>query len=138
MITTDELTYASKGHTDIIDVTADVQKVVKKSKVKEGQVTVFVPGATASVTAIEYESGLLSDFKEMFERIIPEGMDYAHNERWQDGNGHSHVRASVLGASFTVPFTNGKLLLGTWQHIVLVDFDNRPRERRVIVQIISG
>lgn len=137
MVITDELVYSSKGNTDIIDVTRDIQKVVKKNSVKNGQVTIFVSGATAGVTSIEYENGLVKDFRKMFERVIPENMEYAHDARWHDGNGHSHVRASMLGASFTVPVKDGELLLGTWQQVVVVDFDNRSRQRRIVIQIIG-
>ena len=133
MVITNELIYKSRGNTDIIDVTSDVQNVVSKSEIKEGQALVFIPGATASVTTIETESGLLEDFRDLFERIIPEDIMYAH----RDDNGYSHVRASLLGPSITVPFKDKELLLGTWQSIIVVDFDNRPRKRKVIVQLIG-
>ena len=103
----------------------------------KGVVTIFVAGSTAGLTTIEFEPGVLADLQDMWERIVPKGMTYAHNRRWGDGNGYSHVRASLLGASLTVPFGNKKLMVGTWQQIVLVDFDNRPRSRQVILQIMG-
>ncbi len=133
MIVTKEIVYNSKGNTDIIDITSDVQAVISDGKFSEGQALVFVPGATASVTTIEIEGGLLEDFRELFERIAPDDMMYAHH----DDNGHSHVRASLLGPSETIPFKNKKLLLGTWQSIIVVDFDTRPRNRRVIIQLVG-
>jgi secondary thiamine-phosphate synthase enzyme len=136
-VITDKITVSTNGFTDIIDITGDVQKMLKKHEFKNGNVTVFVPGSTAGITTIEYESGLLKDLPEAFERIAPMDKRYHHDSRWGDDNGYAHIRASMLGASLTVPFSNGKLLLGTWQQIILVDFDNRPRTRNVIVQIIG-
>ncbi len=133
MIITKELTYNSGGNSDIIDITGDVQEIVSVSRLNEGQALVFTPGATAAVTTIETEDGLIEDIKDMFERMIPEDMAYAHH----DDNGHSHVRASLLGPSEIVPFKDGKLILGTWQNIIMVDFDTRPRRRRVVVQLIG-
>ena len=100
-------------------------------------VTVFIPGSTAGVTTIEYEGGAIRDFKEAFDRIAPKGINYFHDARWGDGNGYAHVRASLLGPSVTIPFSSNRLLLGTWQQIILVDFDNRPRTRKVIIQILG-
>jgi secondary thiamine-phosphate synthase enzyme len=131
MVIKEELVYDSRGNACIIDVTSDVQDLVSKNELENGQVLVFVPGATASVTTIETENGLLEDFKEMFERMIPGKGDYYHH----DDNGHSHLRASLLGPSVAVPVAGKKLLLGTWQSIVLVDFDTRPRKRKIIVQL---
>ncbi len=125
----------TKGFTDIIDITPRVSQIVSESGIMEGSALVFVPGSTAGITTIEYEPGLLKDYPEFFERIIPSNKRYSHDDTWHDGNGFSHVRAALQGASFTVPFSAGKLLLGTWQQIILVDFDNRGRSRRVIVQI---
>ena len=125
----------TKGHNDIIDITREVQSLVTSSGLKEGSALVFVSGSTAGITTIEYESGLLKDYPEFMESIIPSGRSYHHDETWQDGNGFSHVRAALQGASFTVPFQNGKLLLGTWQQIILIDFDNRSRKRNVITQL---
>ena len=136
-VETKSFTINTQGNCDILDITPDVSRELGRADVSSGTATVFVAGSTCAVTTIEYESGVLSDLKDAFERMAPEAMHYAHNARWGDGNGHSHVRASVLGPSLTVPFSNGSPLLGTWQQIVLVDFDNRPRTRRVIVQIVG-
>jgi secondary thiamine-phosphate synthase enzyme len=127
----------TKGHGDILDVTENVQDLVAKSGLADGVATVFIPGSTAAVTTVEYESGLISDLGSAFERLLPTELEYAHDARWGDGNGFSHVRAAFLKASLAVPFSGGGLMLGTWQQIVVVDFDNRPRKRRVIVQIMG-
>ena len=135
------LTYTLKletqGDAHIIDLTPHVAKTVGESALQAGIVTLFVPGSTAALTTIEYEEGALQDFRRLFDEIAAEKRDYAHNRRWGDGNGHSHVRAALLGPSLTVPFTKGKLLLGTWQQIIFVDFDNRPRQRMVIAQVMG-
>ncbi len=136
-VETKSFTISTQGNCDILDITPHVSRELAKAGISSGTATVFVAGSTCAVTTIEYESGVLSDLKDAFERMAPETMHYAHNARWGDGNGHSHVRASVLGPSLTVPFSDGSPLLGTWQQIVLVDFDNRSRTRRVIVQIIG-
>lgn len=136
-VITDKLTVSTKGFNDIIDITDQVQSILKKHQVKDGNVTIFVSGSTAGVTTIEYEPGLLKDLPEAFERIAPMDKRYHHDSRWGDDNGYAHVRASILGASLTVPFSGGRLLVGTWQQIVLVDFDNRPRTRNIVVQIIG-
>lgn len=128
---------ATKGHSDMHDLTHQVQEVVRASGFKDGIVTVFVPSSTSGVTTIEFESGALSDLKRLFDEIAPEDRDYAHNLRWGDGNGYAHVRAALLGPSLTVPFRDGSLLLGTWQQITFIDFDNRPRHREIIVQVIG-
>jgi secondary thiamine-phosphate synthase enzyme len=133
MVTTTELFYDSEGNAHIIDITSDVREIIIKSKLNKGQVLVFIPGATASVTTLECEDGLIEDFKDMFKKLIPEDDLYAHH----DDNGCSHVRAGLLGPSLNVPFHENKMLLGTWQSIVVVDFDNRPRKRRVIVQVVG-
>ncbi len=125
----------TQGDTDIRDITPQVQTQIEKTGLRQGHVILFVPGSTASLTTIEFEDGLLEDLPAAFERIAPRGIRYHHEDRWHDGNGHSHIRASLLGPSLTVPFNEGRLLLGTWQQIVLIDFDNRPRSRRVIVQV---
>ncbi len=127
----------TRGDCDVVDITDEVRRTVKESHIFSGTVTLFVPGSTAGITTIEYESGAINDLKRSFERLIPKDLDYEHNLRWGDGNGHSHIRASWLGPSLTVPFYQSELLLGTWQNIVFVDFDNRPREREVIL-LISG
>ena len=136
-VETKSFTISTQGNCDILDITPHVSRELAKAGISSGTATVFVAGSTCAVTTIEYESGVLSDLKDAFERMAPEAMHYAHNARWGDGNGHSHVRASVLGPSLTVPFSDSSPILGTWQQIVLVDFDNRSRTRRVIVQIIG-
>ncbi len=128
---------STRGNADVHDITDQVASRVIQSGLKNGTVTVFCPSSTSGVTTIEYESGAVSDLKRLFDEIIPPDREYAHNARWGDGNGHSHVRAALLGASLTVPFTNGRLLLGTWQQIVYVDFDNRPRKRELVLQVIG-
>lgn len=125
------------GANQIIDITDKVQELVSKSSLAEGNALVFIPGSTAGITTIEYESGLLKDYPEFFEKIAPSNQSYSHDETWNDRNGYAHVRAALQGASFTVPFSAKKLLLGTWQQIVLIDFDNRSRNRNVIVQLIG-
>ena len=125
----------SKGKTDIIDITENVQSIIETNQFSEGSALIFIGGSTAGITTIEYEPGLLKDYPAFFEKIAPSKEIYKHDETWNDGNGFSHIRAALQGASFTVPFVNGKLLLGTWQQIILIDFDNRPRNRKVIVQI---
>lgn len=134
-ITTRTLRIPTRGMTDIVNLTDRVADLVRQSALRNGIATVFVPGSTAGVTTIEFESGVLGDLKDAFERLIPQDIHYSHDARWGDGNGFSHVRASLLGPSLTVPFSEGELLLGTWQQLVLVDFDNRSRNREVIVQI---
>jgi len=131
------LEFSTKGNTDIINITDMVAEEVNKAGVRDGMVLIFVPGATGALTTIEYEPGLVYDFQQFFERVAPQGIVYAHNGHWGDMNGHSHVRASLLGPSLTVPVTDGKLELGTWQSIVFVDFDNRSRERRLILKILG-
>jgi secondary thiamine-phosphate synthase enzyme len=134
-IVTDKVSVETRGDADILDLTGEIQALVRKHRFREGQALVFVSGSTAGITTIEYEPGLLKDLPEAFERLAPRGLDYHHEQAWHDGNGHSHVRASLLGPSVTVPFAGGKLLTGTWQQVVLVDFDNRPRRRDVVVQL---
>lgn len=125
----------TKGNTDIIDITGNVESQITSAGFTEGQALIFVGGSTAGITTIEHEPGLLKDYPKFFEKIIPSNISYHHDNTWHDGNGYAHVRAAVQGASFTVPFSNGKLLLGTWQQIILIDFDNRSRSRKIIVQI---
>jgi secondary thiamine-phosphate synthase enzyme len=137
MIVTGSISLQTRGECDIVDITPQVAKQVAESGVNSGTVTVFVPGSTAGVTTIEYESGLVADLKRLWDRIVPRDIHYDHDRRWGDGNGHSHVRASMLGPSLVVPFTDGRLILGTWQQIILVDFDNRPRSRRAVLQIMG-
>lgn len=125
----------SKGNCDIIDITSKVQEIITENDFTEGNVLIFVPGSTAGITTIENEPGLQKDYPEFFERIIPQNKIYHHDNTWHDGNGHSHIRASLQGASFTVPFKDKSLILGTWQQIIFIDFDNRSRNREIIVQI---
>ncbi len=135
MVITEQISLHTKGECDIIDITSLVQQPLSGAGVKDGIVTVFITGSTAGVTTIENEPGLISDFKEMWERVVPRNMEYRHDRAWGEGNGYSHVRASLLGASLVIPFNDKKLSLGTWQQLVVVDFDNRPRSRQVLLQI---
>ncbi|MFC1631776.1 secondary thiamine-phosphate synthase enzyme YjbQ [Candidatus Omnitrophota bacterium] len=137
MVVTKSIKLKSKGETDIIDITDQVAECLSAAKLKTGIVTVFVPGATGGLTTVEYESGLVEDLQEAFERMAPRNGEYHHNLRWHDGNGFSHVRAAMLSPSLTVPFTHKRMQLGTWQQIVFIDFDNRSRSRELIVQIIG-
>jgi secondary thiamine-phosphate synthase enzyme len=137
MVVTKRVRLETRGNCDIIDITPQVEHEVALAKLNSGTVTVFVAGSTAGVTTIEFESGLLADFKNMWERMIPKNIPYDHDGRWGDGNGFSHVRASLLGPSLVVPFSDCKLTLGTWQQIVFVDFDNRPRSRQIVLQIMG-
>jgi secondary thiamine-phosphate synthase enzyme len=127
----------SKRENEIIDITDQVSKIVEKSKIESGAVIVFVVGSTAAITTIEYEPGLQKDFPEMLSRLAPKDVEYAHDNTWHDGNGHSHVRASLIGPSLAIPIIEGRLTLGTWQQIVLVEMDTRPRERKIILQVIG-
>jgi len=137
MVVTKKVRLETKGNCDIIDITPQVEHEVAVAKLNSGTVTVFVAGSTAGVTTIEFESGLRADFKNMWERIIPKDISYEHNGGFGEGNGFSHVRASLLGPSLVVPFSDRKLTLGTWQQIVFVDFDNRPRSRQIVLQIMG-
>jgi secondary thiamine-phosphate synthase enzyme len=127
----------SKGENDMIDITQETAALIGEGNLKNGIITVFVAGSTAAVTTIEYEPGLKSDFRNMLSRIAPHEIDYEHDNTWHDGNGHSHVRASLVGPSLTIPFRNRSLMLGTWQQIVLVEMDTQPRQRSVIIQILG-
>lgn len=127
----------TRGETDIIDITHEVQSALAKSRITSGIATVFISGSTAGITTIEYESGLIKDLKDAYERIAPRNERYEHNLKWGDGNGYAHIRASLTGQDVTVPFTDKKLNLGTWQQIILIDFDNRERTREVTVRIIG-
>ena len=136
-IQTEFVSIQSKGHSDIIDITPHIDVLLQKSDMNEGQVTVFASGSTAAVTTIEYEPGLVKDIPEALDKIAPEGAPYHHDATWGDGNGNSHVRAAFLGPSLTIPFKDGRMLLGTWQQIVVIDCDNRPRNRKVVVQLMG-
>ena len=131
------ISISTKGFSDIIDITDRVDSVVGHSKIKDGLVTVFCPGSTGSITTIEYESGVLRDLQKAIEKIAPSDIPYEHDRRWGDGNGFSHVRAALMKPSLSIPIIKGRLTLGTWQQIVFIDFDNRRRERNLIVQIVG-
>ena len=137
MVVTENITLETKGNGDMLDITTEVAGQVAGTDIESGTVTIFIPGSTAGITTIEYEPGLISDFTGMWERNVPRNLDYSHDRRWGDGNGFSHVRASLLGPSLVVPFKAKRLLLGTWQQIIVVDFDNRPRRREIILQLMG-
>ncbi len=127
----------TRAENDVVDITGEVQHVVEESGLNAGVATVFIPGSTAAVTTIEYEPGLAKDFPEMLERVAPKDIDYEHQKAWHDDNGRSHVKASLVGPSISVPFDEGTLTLGTWQQIVFVELDIRPRRREIVVQIMG-
>lgn len=127
----------TKGNADILDITQDVSSCIGQSGLQNGTVTVFCPSSTSALTTLEYESGCIADLQRLFDEIIKQERDYAHNARWGDGNGHSHVRAALLGPSLTIPFVDRQLTLGTWQQIIYVDFDNRTRDRNLVVQVMG-
>lgn len=133
----EEVHFSTKGEGDIVDLTDRVKEIVKKSGVKDGLVCIFVPGSTGAVTTIEHEPGLLKDLPNALERIAPRDAYYYHEETWHDGNGHSHVRASIIGASLTIPIKDYKIIHGTWQQIVFIELDIRKRERRLIIQVLG-
>jgi secondary thiamine-phosphate synthase enzyme len=137
MIITHEFNLSTKGFCDIHNITNSVTDAVQDSGLQNGIVTVFTPSATSAITTVEYESGMLKDFEDFFERVAAQAWEYKHNLRWHDGNGFSHVRAALLGPSITVPFVGGRLTLGTWQQIAFLDFDNRSRSRRIVVQMMG-
>ena len=137
MVNTTTISFSTRGNAEVRDITDLVAVAIQKSGLKDGIVTVFCPSSTSGLTTIEYESGCVSDLKRLFDEIIAPDREYAHNARWGDGNGHSHLRAALLGASFTVPFANGRMILGTWQQVIHVDFDVRPRQRELVVQLMG-
>ncbi len=136
-VITERLQFSTRGDSEMIDITDSIASVVKNSRVQEGSAVVFVVGSTASVTTTEYEPGLRKDIPLALDRIAPRNARYHHDDTWHDGNGHAHVRASFVGPSLIIPFSGGELLLGTWQQVVLIDFDNRPRDRTVVVQVLG-
>jgi secondary thiamine-phosphate synthase enzyme len=136
-VKTKQISIHTRGEGDILDITSRVAEVVAESKLENGIVTIFVPGSTGALTTIEYEPGLLEDLPNMLERIAPKNIVYEHEKRWHDGNGHSHVRASLIGPSLTVPFVNSRLTLGTWQQIVFLELDARSRARNIVLQIMG-
>ena len=137
MVVTKRISFQTNGQCDIIDITPQVEQQIAETGINNGTVTLFVAGSTAGITTIEFESGLVSDFQSMWERNFPKNIPYNHDRRWGDGNGYSHIRASLLGASLVVPFSDKRLTLGTWQQIVVVDFDNRARSRQIVLQIMG-
>jgi secondary thiamine-phosphate synthase enzyme len=137
MVVTDELQLDTEGHCDIIDITSEVDDAVKASGLRSGTVTVFCPGSTGGVSTIEYESGALHDLERVLDEIAPPDRAYRHHLRWGDDNGHSHVRGALIGPSLTVPVVDGKLRLGTWQQVIFLDFDTRPRSRRLVLQMVG-
>ena len=132
---TDSIAVSTNGDAEVVNLTPQLTELLHTHSLKHGHSIVFVSGSTAAITTIEYEPGLLKDLPATFERLVPKDAHYFHEEAWHDGNGHSHVRASLVGCSLTVPFKDGRLMLGTWQQVVLIDFDNRPRQREVVVQL---
>jgi len=137
VVITKQIKIRSKSENDIIDITEQVANAISESGISNGTITVFVSGSTGAITTIEYESGLVNDFPEMLSRIAPDDINYGHEQRWHDGNGRSHVKASLVGPSLTVPFKDGQLLLGTWQQIVFLELDTRARTRNLVLQIIG-
>ena len=131
------LHFKTRGENDIVNITDDIKKIIRRSNLTQGTALIFVPGATGALSTIEYEPGLLTDLPELMETLIPKRNLYHHNETWHDGNGHSHLRATLIGPSLTVPFYKKEPLLGTWQQIVFMEFDNRSRKRKIITQLIG-
>jgi secondary thiamine-phosphate synthase enzyme len=137
MVVSKKLSLQTRGNGDTHDITDAVARAVHESNLKSGTVTLFCPSSTSGLTTIEFEPGAVADLQRVFDEIVPAGLEYHHNERWGDGNGHSHVRAALLGASLVIPFLGGQLSLGTWQQIIYIDFDIRPRHREIIAQIMG-
>ncbi len=135
-VITDKINVSSKGHRDVVDITRKIGDVISRNKVKDGIIVVFVPGSTAALTTIEYEPGLRQDIDECLEKIFPYSADYHHHDTWHDDNGAGHLQASLIGPSITVPVSDGRLTLGTWQQVVLIDCDTRPRKRELVAQIV--
>ena len=133
----DSITLKTSARDEVIDVTEKVREIVSKSNIREGLACVFVVGSTAAVTTVEHEPGLVTDMRGAMDRLYPKSIDYEHHQRWGDGNGHSHIRAALVGSSLTVPIVDGNLVLGTWQQIVILEFDNKPRTREITVQIVG-
>jgi len=136
-VKTSSISLSTRGNADIQDITSQVGNVIAQSGLKDGIVTIFCPSSTSALTTIEFENGCLTDLRRLFDEIIPQNREYSHNARWHDGNGHSHIRASLLGPSLTIPFSNGMLALGTWQQVIYVDFDIHPRARELILQMLG-
>jgi len=127
----------TQGNPDLVDITGKIKDALKSSGLKKGNITVFVVGSTAAITTFEYEPGMVEDVRELYEKIVPRGKHYAHDDTWGDANGFSHLRAALQGPSLVIPFDSAKLMLGTWQQVVVAEFDNRPRERQIVLQIIG-
>ncbi len=138
IVITKSIKFQSKGENDIIDITDKISAKIKESPISNGIIVIFVAGSTGAVTTIEYEPGLLEDFPDMLSRIAPNELNYKHEQMWHDGNGRSHVKASLIGPSLTIPFNDENLLLGTWQQIVFVELDTQGRERNIVLQIIGN
>jgi secondary thiamine-phosphate synthase enzyme len=136
-IITEQIIIKTKGNCDIIDLTQQVRELLQSAELINGNITVFSVGSTASISTIEYEPGLKKDLPELLEKFIPSGIKYHHNDTWGDHNGHSHLRSTLFGCSQTFPFTGSELMLGTWQQIILIDFDERPRSRKIIIQLVG-
>ncbi len=136
-IKTEKISLHTRGNTDVCDITKDLTRILSESGIISGTMTIFCPSSTSGLTTVEYEPGAVSDLKRMFEELVPSGRDYAHNATWSDGNGHSHMRASLLGPSLSIPFVDKTLTLGTWQQVVYLDFDIHPRNRNLVVQMVG-
>ncbi|MCX5787684.1 MAG: secondary thiamine-phosphate synthase enzyme YjbQ [Elusimicrobia bacterium] len=136
-VQTERLTFSTKGPGDLVDITAELHRLLEKSKLHSGSMTVFGVGSTLGITTFEYEPGLIKDMRELYERLVPSDQSYAHDETWGDANGFSHLRAALQGQSLTVPFDGGRLLLGAWQQVVVAEFDHRPRQREIVVQLMG-
>lgn len=137
MVKTDKIKISTDGPGDMIDITSSLANSIQNSGIKSGVVTVFAVGSTAGITTIEFEPGLKKDLPQLMEKLVPSDKSYHHDETWHDGNGFSHLRSAIVGTSITVPFSSGKLLLGTWQQVTFCEFDNRPRSRQVVFQIVG-
>jgi len=137
MVKTGSIQLSTRGNADVKEITSQIAQIVRESELRNGVVTIFCPSSTSALTTIEYESGCVNDLRRLFDEIIPSDREYAHNARWHDGNGHSHIRAALLGPSLTIPFVEGNLTLGTWQQVIYVDFDIRSRQRELVVQILG-
>ena len=136
-VITSHIQLSTRGNADIHEITDQITQAIAQSGLKNGVVTIFCPSSTSAVTTIEYEPGVVNDLRRLFEELIPANIPYQHDEAWHDGNGHSHVRAAFLGPSLSVPFVSQRLTLGTWQQVIYIDFDNRPRKRELVLQIIG-
>jgi len=136
-VITKSVELSTKGNTEVLNITPQLCNALAETEMQNGVLTVFVPGATGAVTTIEFESGLIQDFEELWDSIIPSKKNYNHDRAWSDGNGHSHIRAALLGPSLSIPFCTGRFTLGTWQQVVFIDFDNRSRSRKLILQFVD-